>query len=449
MVKETADFVICGAGSIGVAIAYYLTQQGQHDIVLIDRYRPLSQTSAKSGENYRNWWPLPEMSRFMDHSIDLLEILAAETNNSFNLTRRGYVYATANKQPTFLANLDNKEAIRVHDAAIAKSYAPIASDWQTQPAGVDVLRNRALIQQTFPHFSSDIQTVVHARRCGDLSASQLGMYLLKQAKRAGVRELRGEVVDVVQDGQGVASVVVEGKNGRSVISTRSFINAAGPFAPHLAQKLGLNLPIFSVFQQKVAFEDPLGIIPRHMPFTIFEDAQQLEWNEDERDLLEAEPSYAWLLDTFPGGLHIKPDGGENGTWIKLGWAFNQAAEEVVWKRPILPEFVDIVVRGAARLVPALRAYFNNVTKPFSHYGGYYTKTKENLPLIGPLDVNGAFICGAFSGFGTMASCAAGELMAQWMTGADLPDYAPLFAPSRYANADYQQLLAQISQTGEL
>ena len=109
----------------------------------------------------------------------------------------------------------------------------------------------------------------------------------------------------------------------------------------------------------------------------------------------------------------------------------------------------MVVRGAARLVPDLRAYFDNVSKPFSHYGGYYTKTKENLPLIGPLPVAGAYICGAFSGFGTMASCAAGELIAQWVTGASLPDYAPLFAPARYEDTRYRALLEQIAETGEL
>ena len=180
--KKTADFVICGAGSIGVAIAYYLAQQGQTDVVLVDKYRPLSQTSAKSGENYRNWWPLPEMSRFMDRSIDLLEGLAAETDNLFNLTRRGYVYATTAKQPPFLG----AGAIRYHDGETAVNYAPIQAAWQNEPAGADILRNQTLIRQTFPHFSDDVQTAVHARRCGDLSASQLGMYLLKQAKLAGV-----------------------------------------------------------------------------------------------------------------------------------------------------------------------------------------------------------------------------------------------------------------------
>lgn len=51
-------------------------------------------------------------------------------------------------------------------------------------------------------------------------------------------------------------------------------------------------------------------------------------------------------------------------------------------------------------------------------GGYYTKTAENVPLIGPAPgpagqggVAGAYVCGAVSGYGIMAAHAAGELLA--------------------------------------
>jgi hypothetical protein len=49
--------------------------------------------------------------------------------------------------------------------------------------------------------------------------------------------------------------------------------------------MGGDLPMANVFQQKVAFDDPLRVIPRHAPFTIFEDSQTLPWREDERELL--------------------------------------------------------------------------------------------------------------------------------------------------------------------
>ena len=56
-------------------------------------------------------------------------------------------------------------------------------------------------------------------------------------------------------------------------------------------------------------------------------------------------------------------------------------------------------------------------------GGYYTKTRENRPLVGPLSMQGAFVVGAVSGYGIMSACAVGELLAQHVSGATLPEYA--------------------------
>ena len=48
--------------------------------------------------------------------------------------------------------------------------------------------------------------------------------------------------------------------------------------------------------------------------------------------------------------------------------------------------------------------------------------------------------GALSGFGVMATCAAGELLAAHVTGAALPGYAPAFLLSRYQDPAYRALL---------
>src|SRR6478609_9942665 len=89
--------VICGAGIAGVAAAYALVQQGCQNVVIVEQGNPLSLTSDKSTEAYRNWWPGPDwaMTAFMDRSIDLIEEIARATSNRINLNRRGYLFATA------------------------------------------------------------------------------------------------------------------------------------------------------------------------------------------------------------------------------------------------------------------------------------------------------------------------------------------------------------------
>jgi glycine/D-amino acid oxidase-like deaminating enzyme len=80
-----------------------------------------------------------------------------------------------------------------------------------------------------------------------------------------------------------------------------------------------------------------------------------------------------------------------------------------------------------------------------HYGGYYTKTDENWPLIGPVGVEGAYMITALSGFGTMAACGVGKLCADWINGNALPDYADALGLGRY---DDQALMTELASTNE-
>ena len=96
--NHTADVVICGAGIAGVAAAYFLSETGAKNILLLDERPPLSLTSDRSTECYRNWWPDAEMLALMNRSIDLMEVLADESGNVFRMNRRGYLYLTADEK---------------------------------------------------------------------------------------------------------------------------------------------------------------------------------------------------------------------------------------------------------------------------------------------------------------------------------------------------------------
>ena len=113
MTKASADVVICGAGIAGVAAAYYLAvERGITDVLLVEQGAPLSLTSDKSTECYRNWWPGPgdTMVRFMSRSIDLLEGIARASDNAIRLNRRGYVYATADPEQVDVLRRAGEEA---------------------------------------------------------------------------------------------------------------------------------------------------------------------------------------------------------------------------------------------------------------------------------------------------------------------------------------------------
>src|SRR5690349_8137143 len=91
-----ADVVICGAGIAGISAAHELAVERRAGRVLIvDPEPPLSVTSDKSTECYRNFWPAPELVRFMNRSIDRLEEWHDASGGRFALNRYGYAYFTA------------------------------------------------------------------------------------------------------------------------------------------------------------------------------------------------------------------------------------------------------------------------------------------------------------------------------------------------------------------
>jgi glycine/D-amino acid oxidase-like deaminating enzyme len=100
------------------------------------------------------------------------------------------------------------------------------------------------------------------------------------------------------------------------------------------------------------------------------------------------------------------------------------------------------------MLPGLRAYFDRMPRPHVD-GGYYTRTAENRPLIGPLQIGGAFVAGAVSGFGIMSACAVGELLAAHVCQTPLPAYAAAFLPDRYSDPEYSRQFDDRDDSGQL
>ncbi len=448
MANREVEIAIIGAGVAGIATAYYLYKtHGKSSVLLIDSRQPMSFTSAQSGDNYRNWWPHPTMAEFTNYSIDLMEQLALDSANVLNMTRRGYVLATRRSDiDDLLGELHlcfdgaEKDGIRFRNDSSPGSYEPpISADWQQAPDGVDVITNKSLIRDTFLSFSKDIANVIHIRRAGSISSQQMGQYMLEQIQEAGGKRVSATVRGIEHNSKFTIDL-----DGGEQVSADIVVNAAGPFAKELAAMLGNDLPIQNVFQQKIAFDDELGAIPRDLPFSIDLDEQTLDWSPDEREMLAEDPEMAWLARPIPGVTHCRPDGGDTGSWVKLGWAYNSEIsqpQQDLANEPLFNEqFPEIVLRGTAALNPALKQYLESFPSRWTHYGGYYPMTRENWPLIGPCGAPGSFVAGALSGFGSMSACAVGAIGAAWIAGGDLPGYATQLSPARY---DDEELMAEL------
>ncbi|HSJ89793.1 MAG TPA: FAD-dependent oxidoreductase [Anaerolineales bacterium] len=448
--NRTADVIVCGAGITGVATAYFLSKAGIKNILLLDQRPPLSFTSDRSTECYRNWWPDAEMLALMNRSIDLMEALAEESGNTFHMNRRGYLYVTAEEKKIDdlrsaalrTSHLGAGE-LRVHTDPAA-NYLPAAPEgFHDSPEGADLLLGTEIIRKYFPYVTERAVAALHARRAGWLSAQQLGRYLLETARTHGVRFESARLTAVRVANGHVSGVSLD--SGTRVDSP-VFINAAGPFLKEVGDLLGVDLPVHTELHLKAAIKDSLGVMGRDAPLLIWNDSQFLPWEEDERQALAQDESTHWLTERFPPGAHTRPEGA--GQDILMLWEYQTKLAEPCDSPQMDEQYPEIALRGLAAMLPRMKEYFARLPRPQLD-GGFYTKTRENRPLVGPMCVDGAYVIGAVSGYGIMSACGVADLLSAHISGAQLPGYAPAFALRRYDDPGYQKKLESWGDSGQL
>jgi len=327
--------------------------------------------------------------------------------------------------------------LRIHSGQAGDpDYLPApAEGWQGQPDGADLILDEALIRNAFPFLSPATVAVLHARRCGWFSGQQLGMLQLEEARAAGVEVVEGRVEWIETSGGRVSSVQIATGSEVLSVSTPRFVAAAGPMLQYVGSMLGLEIPVFSELHLKVSIEDHLGVVPRDAPFMIWEDPQHIDWGDDEREALAEIEEMRPLLEEMPPGAHMRIEGGGGSRHVLLLWPYHLEPVPEIFPAPVPDYYAEICLRGVATMIPGLAAYLERLPKPYID-GGYYTKTRDNRPLAGPLPIEGAFVHGALSGYGLMASPATAELVALHISGGELPTYADAFHPARFDDPDY-------------
>ncbi|HEU5113393.1 MAG TPA: FAD-dependent oxidoreductase, partial [Acidimicrobiia bacterium] len=290
--SRRAEVVVVGAGIAGVAAAYELTvKHGIGNVVIVDPRPPMSLTSDKSTECYRNWWPNLPMVGLMTRSIDLLERMAAESGNVFALNRRGYLFVTADEENFHRMVEDAHHTstlgagpIRLHPGPIPYRNSP-SDGYVGAPEGADILVGTEEVLDHFPYLTPEAVGAIHVRRAGWFSAQQLGAWMLDQSKDRGLEVVVDEVAGIGESAGSIRSVSLA---GGGEIATETVVDAAGPMAGNVAAMAGVDLPLFSELHLKAAYRDHLGVVPRDAPMVIWSDKQRLGWSDEERDALGGE-----------------------------------------------------------------------------------------------------------------------------------------------------------------
>lgn len=415
--SNTADVVVVGAGIAGISAAYHLSVRHRvGQVVVVDPRPPLTLTSDKSTECYRNWWPNVPMVSLMNRSIDIFEEL--DTEHDFGLNHNGYLFVTGDENVL---------------GAMTRQVDEVAG----MGAEAEVLGRDELLSR-HPFLTEAALGGVAVPRAGWFRAQDLGQWMLHRAREAGATLSKEAVVDIEPG-------LVRLSDGTTV-STPTVVIAAGPMSADVAAMAGVRLPLFSELHLKVAYKDHLGVIPRRAPMTIWADTQHLDWSDEEREEL-ARLGRTDVLGEMPVYCHFRPEGGKDSPYVLALWEYHDRVLDPVWPVPGDDLYPEVVMRGLTTMVPGLSAYSDRLPESFVD-GGYYTKTVENRPLVGPAGPEGVYLLCAFSGFGIMVSAGAADLVAAHITDDELPGYADAFLLSRYDDADYASTI-EAARSGQL
>ena len=273
---------------------------------MVEPGNPLSLTSDKSTEAYRNWWPGPDRRHDRVHEP---QHRPASRRSRARPTIASISTAAATcsrppiaaRSPSCRAWRQTAEArgggpARLHETA-SSPYTPSPErGFDFALTGADVITDASLIRRHFPYLAPETVAVAHARRAGWLSAQQLGMVMLEAARERGVKLVRGKVVGIDTAAGACARSHVEQRGERQTLEATHLVLAAGPMQKDMARLLGVDLPLFAERHLKVSFADTLGAVPRAAPMLIWLDEQHLPWSDEERAALAEDEEARWLLE---------------------------------------------------------------------------------------------------------------------------------------------------------
>ncbi len=205
----------------------------------------------------------------------------------------------------------------------------------------------------------------------------------------------------LRTGVAVTEVMVEDGIARGVrtsegdtIESEAVVNASGPWAGTLLQRLDLDYPLQAIRPEQAYLEPP-------------------------GDFGERTAIYADLLT----GIYWKP---EDAGWTRIGKMSCEGDEDVPdpdhYDEGVSQDFLDYARSAISERIPSFERAVS-----WGGCGALYTITPDAHPLVGPVpEVEGLYLASGFSGHGFKMAPAVGAGVAALITDADPAPFDPDF-----------------------
>ena len=349
--EKSAEIAIIGGGIMGISTAFHLARRGQKNIVLLEKELLAQASTGLCVGGIRQQFSHPANILLSQETVHLFERFKDEFNVDINFCQVGYLFL-AQKEETWNDFLSSIETQRQHNVP------------------VDLLSPEE-IKARWPYLEvQDLKGGTFGPKDGYADPYSVAIALANAARKRGVTIFEKTKVTGIQIKSGRIAGI---ETTRGNISVPVVVNAAGPWGGEVAKMAKMTFPV-KPYRRQVFMTKAFDAIPTPVPLIL--DMDSLSYFRGER----------------PGLLMGMSDPDEPSSFnTNVDWDFlERVTEAVIHRAPVLEKAK--VLRG---------------------WGGLYTITPDENPIIGKFSETEGFFCTiGFSGHGFQHGPSVGRILSE-------------------------------------
>ena len=336
---------------MGASTAYYLSERGVPETILLDKEELFGQgATGRCAGGVRYQFATEVNIRLSLESLPILERFKENFGQTIDYKQVGYLFL-----------LTDPDSVKQFQENVKLQHSlGVETEWLSG----DEVRLR------FPMMNLDdvIAATNHAKD-GVVDPNGVVMGYINSSRRLGAKAFNNiEVIDIQVESGRVTGV----QTNEGYISSPVVVNAAGPWAGEVGKMAGLSIPIQPLRRQWLT-TTRLPDLPKNFPFMI----------------------------DFSQSLYFHPEGGG------LLTGMSNPDEEIGFNQSIDPDWELTHIQSAIERFPMLEQAGLS-----SHLAGLYELTSDAHPIISGTSLEGFYIVAGFSGHGFMHGPASGKCISE-------------------------------------
>jgi glycine/D-amino acid oxidase-like deaminating enzyme len=380
--NNTSDVVIIGGGVMGASTAFRLSERGLK-VTLVEKSFLAGGPTGKSSALVRQHYTHEVTARMALYSLRVFQNFDEIVGGESGFRRTGYLWlAPSEMRDALEANVALQRGVGINTQAI-----------DTEQLG-ELAPNMA---------DTDKVAAAYEPESGFADPAMTTNAFATAARRHGAEILQDtEVTDVLMTNGRVQGVMTS----RGQISAGIVVNAAGPWAARVANRVGVELPISSVRVQISMMAPPPDEKPA--PLTVID---------------------------LPNLIYFRPETGGHTLLGSLGPGEGEPADPDHYDESV--DF-DFILNTGERLIRRFPCMERGESR--GGYAGIYDMTPDRHAVLDEIPKgSGFFVVAGHSGHGFKLSPAVGVMMADLVTGQRTDELDPtLFRLSRFEEGDTVQ-----------